>query len=171
MNLRDKRILELLIDENRPISEISDELGVDEVYVVKRAKELLSAKDVFSVLEQKQMLVYQLKSLYTKANHLLDTTIDSKTWPKAVESITKLIQTTYEIQVQQEESNERDLAEITQAQAAILIEVVQRAYNRARDLLAAEYPEFPTKELDAAFTEGLVQVHQQYTSNPQLDSK
>ena len=57
MNLRDKRILELLIDENRPISEISDELGVDEVYVVKRAKELLSAKDVFSVLELKQMLV------------------------------------------------------------------------------------------------------------------
>ena len=103
MDLRDKRILELLIEENRSITDVADELGLTEIEIVQRAKELLGAKDIFTVLEQKQMLIYQLKALYVKANALLETTIDARSWPKAIEAITKLIETTYKIQVEQEE--------------------------------------------------------------------
>lgn len=162
MNLRDKRILELLIEENRSITDVADELGLTEIEIVQRAKELLGAKDIFTVLEQKQMLIYQLKALYVKANALLETTIDARSWPKAIEAITKLIETTYKIQVEQEEQQSRDLGEVTKAQAAILIQVVQLAYNRARSALIAEYPKVDPRALDAAFTDGLVQVQRQY---------
>lgn len=160
--MRDKRILELLIEQNKSPEDIGDELGLDPIEVVQRAKELLDAKDIFTVLEQKQMLIYQLKGLYARASALLNTMVDEKSWPKGVEALTKLIETTYKIQVEQEEQNARDLDEITKSQAAVLVQVVQLAYNRARDLLVAEHPDVDPAKLDTAFADGLVHVQRQY---------
>lgn len=161
MNLRDRKILELLIEQNLTVGEVANELGLSEVEIVKRAKELLAVKDVFTVLEQKQMLIYQLKSLYAKANDLLDTTTSGKEWPKAVEAITKLIETTYKIQVEQEEQHAKDMTAITEAQGVMMVRIVQMAYNRARELLTKEYPEVDGAKLDNAFTSGLVQLQKQ----------
>lgn len=168
INLRDKLILEQLIEENASVEAVAEMTGLDEIDVVRRAKKLLNAKDVFTVLEQKQMLVYQLKGLYARARHLLDTFTDSKSWPKGVEAITKLIETTYKIQVEQDEQNAKEMDRLTQAQGVVLVQVVQAAYNRARELLVKEYPEVDASKLDDAFATGLVQIQQEMDSDTEL---
>ncbi len=160
--------MEQLIEENASVEEVAEMTGLTEIDVVKRAKKLLNAKDVFTVLEQKQMLIYQLKGLYARARHLLDTFTDAKSWPKGVEAITKLIETTYKIQVEQDEQNAKEMDRLTQAQGVILVQVVQAAYNRARELLIKEYPEVDAGVLDDAFAAGLVQVQRDLETEQEM---
>ena len=159
LTLRDQRMLDMQIEKNRSPVDVADELGLDVGYVVSRTKELLASEDVYDILEQRQMSLYRLKSLYAQAKELLDSGfIDRKTWPSAVTAITSLIETTYKIQQDQEAKLTEERLQLTEAQGRILVQAVQLAYERARLALEREYPNVDTDVLDVAFYDGLKEV-------------
>jgi len=159
VSLRDRQIIELLGRENSP-DNVGELLGMEPAEVVLRAKELLRGMDVFTEQEQRRLLVYQLKSLLSQAREMLDNTLDEKTWPKGVEAITKLIETTYKIQLEQETINEEEIRIATQEQAAILVHVVELSYLKAVELLKEKYPEVDIDELNQVFNQGLLESAQ-----------
>lgn len=154
--LRDDRILELFA-AGKSAKEVSEVLGLTPEYALQRVKELLENEDIFDTIEKRKLLVYQLKTLHTKASDMLDNMASDKSWAQGVAAITKLIETTYEIQVREEATNAEEIEAATRAQAAILIRVVERSYQRARELLANEYPEVDLVRIDAAFEQGLIE--------------
>lgn len=155
--LRDDRILELFAN-GKNAQEVSELLGITPEYAYKRVKELLADEDVFDTIENRKLLVYQLKSLHAKANDMLENLASDKSWAQGVASITKLIEVTYDIQVREEATSLEEIEAATRAQAAILIRVVEQSYQRARELLATEYPEVDLNRIDAAFEQGLIEA-------------
>ena len=156
VSLRDRKIIDLLGREHSPES-VAEQFGLTPLEVVTRAKELLSGMDVFTEQEQRQLLVYQLKSLLTEARLLLDKTVNDNAWPKGVEAITKLIDTTYKIQLEQSKKNDEEITTAVQAQAAILVRAVELSYLRAMSLLQEKYPDVDMEEINEAFNAGLLE--------------
>lgn len=152
-SLRDQKILEMY-GLGRTTGEVAETLGVSEEYAYSRIKQLLAEGDIFTVMEQRKLLIYQMKSLLSKASDFLDNASD-KSWAPGVAAITKLLETTYEIQVKEEAQSEEELQAATRAQAGVLIRAVEMAYNRARELLTNEYPNVDIALIDAAFQQGL----------------
>jgi hypothetical protein len=156
VSLRDRKIIELLGRENSP-AVVAEQFGMDPAEVVAIAKDLLSGMDIFTELEQRRLLVFQLKSLLSQARELLDNTITEAVWPKGVDAITNLIKTTYEIQLKEETRNTEEIEAATKAQAAILIRAVELSYLRAMRLLSERYPEVDLSEINDAFNQGLLE--------------
>ena len=156
VSLRDRKIIELLGRENSP-AVVAEQFGMDPAEVVAIAKDLLSGMDIFTELEQRRLLVFQLKSLLSQARELLDNTITEAVWPKGVDAITNLIKTTYEIQLKEETRNTEEIEAATKAQAAILIRAVELSYLRAMKLLSERYPEVDLSEINDAFNQGLLE--------------
>lgn len=66
VSLRDRKIIELLGRENLSCG-VAEQFGMDPAEVVAIAKDLLSGMDIFTELEQRRLLVFQLKSLLSQA--------------------------------------------------------------------------------------------------------
>lgn len=154
MTMRDDRILEMFANGASPQA-VSEELGITSEYALFRVKEILKEDDIFDTIEKRKLLIYQLKSLYARASNMLDTIASDKSWAQGVAAITKLIETTYNIQVKEQLQSAEDIEAATKAQAYILIRAVEMSYNKARTLLIEEYPEIDVEIIDAAFQEGL----------------
>lgn len=154
MTMRDDRILEMFANGASPQA-VSEELGITSEYALFRVKEILKEDDIFDTIEKRKLLIYQLKSLYARASNMLDTIASDKSWAQGVAAITKLIETTYNIQVKEQLQSAEDIEAATKAQAYILIRAVEMSYNKARTLLIEEYPEIDVDVIDAAFQEGL----------------
>lgn len=155
--LRDHKILELFA-EGRTALEVSETLGVTTEYAHQRVKQLLAEGDIFDTIEQRKLLIYQLKSLHAKANDFLDNVAGDKSWAQGIAAITKLIETTYDIQVREEAQSAEEIETATKAQAVVIIRAVELAYQRARDLLTEEYPQVDILKIDAAFEKGLEEL-------------
>ena len=155
-SLRDRKIVELLGRENSP-AVVAEQFGMEPAEVMVIAKDLLATMDVFTRSEQRQLMIYQLKSLLSQARQMLDSTYDDKAWPAGVTAITKLIETTYNIQLAEEEKNVAEIEAATRAQAAILVKAVELSYNRAMQLLQDKYPQVDIQEINEAFNQGLLE--------------
>ena len=53
---------------------------------------------------------------------------------------------------------EAEMEQITRAHAKAMMGMIEAGYQRARDLLAQEYPMVDLLEIDAAFNEGMKQA-------------
>lgn len=155
--MRDEKILELFA-VGKTAKAVGEELGVSPEYALTRAKEVLAQGDVFDTIEKRKLLIYQLKSLAARANDMLDTIAGDKSWAQGVAAITKLIETTYNIQIKEQEQNAEEIEAATRTQAAILIQAIEMGYNRARNLLLAENPKLSLERADEVFQEGLSEV-------------
>lgn len=156
LSLRDKKLLDLFGEGLSP-QEVEEAMGVPAAKALARCKEILKSRDVFDQIEARQLLVGRMDALYRQGHALLEAT-GVKDWPKGVEALTKLLK---EIRETKNTEELRSLAEIeamTKAQAAVLIRAVQMSYERARDLLAAEYPEVNVERIDEAFNSGLLEL-------------
>lgn len=154
MTMRDSRILELFANGGSPQS-VADVLGVTPEYAFTRVKELLAQDDIFDTIEKRKLLIYQLKSLYSRASDMLDSIASDKSWAQGVAAITKLIETTYNIQIKEEAQSTEEIEAATKAQAYVIIKAVEMAYDRARTLLLEENPRLEIEAIDAAFQQGL----------------
>lgn len=157
VTLRDNKILELFAGGHTADS-VADLLGVTPEYALHRVKELLASEDIFDTMEKRKLLIYQLKSLYSRASAMLDEIATDKSWAQGVAALTKLLETTYTIQIKEEMQSAEEIEAATKAQAYVLIKAVELSYNKARELLIEEYPEIEIDTIDEAFQEGLNQA-------------
>lgn len=156
LTIRDRKILELFASGLSP-QEVEEKMGVPAAHALVRCKEILASRDVFDEIEQKQLSVQRANALYAKAQAYMDQGW-VKDFPKHVEAMTKLLK---EIRETRNADKTRSMAEIeamTKAQASILIRAVQLSYDRARTLLADEYPGVDLARIDDAFQTGLQEL-------------
>ena len=159
LSLRDQDLLTRTLRGESPAN-ISEDTGVDTLTVVKRVKEILATRDVFSEIEQRRILVYGLQDLYDRALTFLDAFEfeDGGQMAKMIDSVTKVIDSIDRLQSAQSKISDDELERAAAAQAAKMMQFIQASYQRARELLAEEYPEVDIERIDGAFQEGLREV-------------
>lgn len=161
-NLLARQMLEKAV-EGESTYDIAERYGVEELEVVSTIKELLAQGDIFTELEERRMLVYKLKALLQRAENFLDLT-DIRTAPKLLDSANNLIKTISELQVRQQAISDEESRKVALQQAALIMEVVQASYQRARDLLSKEYPQVDVSKLDSVFQSGVKELAASYSS-------
>ena len=109
------------------------------------------------------MLVYKLKALLKRAESFLDYT-DIRTAPKLLDSANNLIKSIAEMQEKQQTISDEETRKLALQQAALIMEVVQASYQRARDLLAQEYPDVDVQRLDTVFQTGVKELASSYSA-------
>ena len=157
-----RQILERTVEGETP-SDIADRYGIRELEVVSTVKELLATGDVYTDLEERRMLVYKLKALLKRAESFLDYT-DIRTAPKLLDSANNLIRSIAEMQEKQQTISDEETRKLALQQAALIMEVVQASYQRARDLLAQEYPDVDVQRLDTVFQTGVKELASSYSA-------
>ena len=157
-----RQILERTVEGETP-SDIADRYGIPELEVVSTVKELLATGDVYTDLEERRMLVYKLKALLKRAESFLDYT-DIRTAPKLLDSANNLIKSIAEMQEKQQTISDEETRKLALQQAALIMEVVQASYQRARDLLAQEYPDVDVQRLDTVFQTGVKELASSYSA-------
>lgn len=157
-----RQILERTVEGETP-SDIADRYGIQELEVVSTVKELLATGDVYTDLEERRMLVYKLKALLKRAESFLDYT-DIRTAPKLLDSANNLIKSIAEMQEKQQVISDEETRKLALQQAALIMEVVQASYQRARDLLAREYPQVDVAKLDQVFQGGVKELAASYSA-------
>ena len=159
LSLRDQDLLNRTLRGESPAT-ISEDTGVDTLTVIKRVKDILATRDVFSEIEQRRILVYGLQDLYDRALTFLDSFEfeDGGQMAKMIDSVTKVIDSIDRLQSAQSKISDDELERAAAAQAAKMMQFIQASYQRARELLAEEYPEVDIERIDGAFQEGLREV-------------
>ena len=159
LSLRDQNLLDRTLKGESPAL-IAEETGVPATDVVRRIKEMLSTRDVFSEIEQRRILVYGLQDLYSRAINFLDSfdPENGSDMAKMIDSTTKLITSIDQLQSAQGKISDDEINRAAAAQAQQIMRFVNASYQRARELLAEEYPEVDIERIDGAFQEGLREV-------------
>ena len=147
LSLIDNALLKAAADGLSP-QEMGTELGISAAKAVVRVKEILASRDVWSEIEQRQLLMVDLYKLKTiLSNGLGDTKVASE-YIKTINTIDKIMD-------KQGKITADELSTITRVQAQALLGLVQAAFGRAEELLLDRYPQVPLDEIREAFALGL----------------
>lgn len=123
-----------------------------------RVKDMLASRDIWDEAEKQQLLLHSAYAMKEKFEQWLDDFDLLDDVPKAVDAYVKLIKAMDGILEKRTKLTEAEMQQITQAHARALMNMVQAGYQRARDLLAQEYPMIDLLEIDSAFNEGMRQA-------------
>lgn len=160
--LLQKAILEKTVN-GMPSNEIAQLYGIQEIDVVTQVKEVLAKGDLYTDIEERRMLIYKLKALLQRAELFLDYT-DIRTAPKLLDSANNLIRSIADMQERQQTISDDEAHKLALQQAALIMEVVQASYQRARDLLSREYPDVDIQKIDYVFQKGVKELAASYSS-------
>lgn len=150
LSLRDTTLLSLAA-RNKSAEEMGREVGISPARALVRVKELLAARDIWTDIEQKQLL---LQDLYELKDQLKE---QSKSFlePKGAAVLLRTITAIGDILDKQGRISEAELTTITQTQARALVELMHAGYGRAEELLAEKYPFVNLIEIKEAFQLGM----------------
>lgn len=138
--------------------EVGDYLGLPAAQVVLRVKSLLQDRDVYTEIEQRQLFLMDLVSIKNKLMDQMKSYADKDNATTALKTI-KLMD---EILDKQGKISDEQLMKVTTAHANAMVRLISAAFERARDLLAAEYPEVDIKQIEATFNEALKEEADKY---------
>lgn len=138
--------------------EVGDYLGLPAAQVVLRVKTLLQDRDVYTEIEQRQLMLMDLMGLKNKLMDQMKNYADKDNATTALKTF-KLMD---EILDKQGKISDEQLMKVTTAHAGAMVRLIAAAFERAKDLLAAEYPEVDVKQIEAAFNDALKEEAENY---------
>lgn len=144
--------------KGKSMQEIGDYLGLPAEQVTLRIKEILTTRDVFTEIEQRQLYMMDLVEIKSKLMDQMKSYADKDNATTALKTI-KLMD---EILDKQGKISDDQLMKVTTAHAGAMVRLIAAAFERAKDLLAAEYPEVDIKQIEAAFNEALREEADKY---------
>jgi len=147
LSLIDNALLKAAADGLSP-QEMGSELGISAAKAVVRVKEILASRDVWSEIEQRQLLMVDLYKLKTVLSAGIGDTKVAAEYIKTINAIDKIMD-------KQGKITADELSTITRVQAQALLGLVQAAFGRAEELLLDRYPQVPILEIQEAFQLGL----------------
>lgn len=150
LTIIERKILDAAASGMSP-AEISEAYYMPAEQVVTKVRELLAQRDVWDEIEQRKLLVHSLLRVKGEIERFSIDVSD----PKHIEAYTKLVLAIDRISEKQTKITDAELDRVSAAQAVVLVQMVEMAYNRAKQLLAAEYPFITLDVIDEAFNEGL----------------
>ena len=153
LTLRDKKLLKAAAN-GWSGREIEEAYGIPAAQALVHIRELLKARNIFSDIERKQLLlfsVYQLKEQIE--NEALD--LDN---PRSVEAYTKVIKSLNDMLEKQTAISEEEMAQAARAQARALLSLIEQAYGRVREWMIAEFGDDLAQIADEKFHEALREI-------------
>lgn len=132
-------------------NEMEEEFFIPAAQAIGRVRELLAQKNIWDEIEQRKLMAH---SLMQRKAEIEKATIDVEN-PKHIEAYTKLILAIDRITDKPMKISEEELQRVGQAQAKAMLQMIEMAYGRAKQLLAEDYPYLDLSEIDEKFHEGL----------------
>lgn len=133
--------------------EIEEELGIPAAKAVLRIKELLKQNDFWTDIERRQLLMHELYRIKNKIQKQTENYIDDKMG----EVLLKTIKTIDEILDKTGKITDEQLMKVSQAQAGTMLQLIKAAFDRAKEVLSAEYPDIDVKVIEVAFNDALAE--------------
>lgn len=152
LSLLDRRLLDLASNGYTP-DEISQEVFIPPEQAVGRIKELLASHDIYDEVETRRLAVHSLQKLKGQVEAAMDPAN-----PKAVEALTKTVLAIDRLQSKTAAISDSELERLAQLQAIQIVQLIELAYGRARQLLADEYPEVDLGRIDDVFHSSVQEV-------------
>jgi len=153
LTLREKQLLKAAANGWSGL-EIEREYGIPAAAALVQIRELLKARNIFSDIERKQLLLFSMFSLKEQIeNEALD--LDN---PRSVEAYTKVIRSLNEMLEKQTAVTEEEMAQAARAQARALLGLIEAAYGRVREWLIAEFGDDLAQIADEKFHEALREI-------------
>jgi hypothetical protein len=147
--------------------EIERKTGIPAIEAVGHVKKLMSRRDVWTEVEQRQLLLYQLNelkdSLTQNALQLQD--------PDSARLLLKTLELIGKRLDNQKTVLDQEVLRLSQYQQSVLLRAMDAALNFAKKELHERYPEVDRDELDALVGEGLALAKDSLDKDTEKDSK
>lgn len=151
LTLRDEKLLSLAAN-GLSGEEIAAEVGMSPEAAILRVREIISSRDVWDDVEREKLLLQDIYNLKSRLEKRFDDIVGDA---KMLDGYRKTLETLGLALERRSRISDEDLAKVTEAQARVLIQLVNAGYQAARAALVEEYPDVDVKVIDAKFSEGL----------------
>lgn len=151
LTLSDRKMLEMA-SNGKTGEEIGAALGISGERAVLRIRDILKSRDVWDDVEREKLLLNSIYELKEKLEQKFDRLMED---PKNIEQYRKTLELLGQTLERRTQLNDSDLEKITAAQGLRLLQLIEAGYNRAKRLLAAEYPDVDLSIIDQAFIAGM----------------
>ncbi len=131
--------------------EIEKATGIPAAQALEKVKELLASRDVWTEMEQRQLLLAELHEL---KDSLRTQAIDGQD-PEAARVLLRTLETIGKRLDAQQTVLDENLIKLTQFQQKILLRAMDAALDFAKRELAERYPQVSIEELDELVANGL----------------
>lgn len=131
--------------------EIEKATGIPAAQALEKVKQILSSRDVWTEMEQRQLLLAELHEL---KDSLRAQAIDGQD-PEAARVLLRTLETIGKRLDSQQTVLDENLLKLTHFQQRILLRAMDAALNFAKKELAERYPQMPVHELEDMIADGL----------------
>jgi len=159
LSLRDKAILDGAA-RGKTAEEISQELQVPAARVVQELDRLTKTVDWLDEAQRWKLLTHNLWQLMGKLKDLAESGADALITKGYLDTI----RLAFEQVEKQRELAQLDLDKVNEAQAKVLMDIVERAFYATLGQLSERYPNVENSEIEAAFKDNLVMVAADFDS-------
>ena len=151
LSARDRRLLDGAAS-GLSANELAESVGLPAERCKLRIDELLSERDVYTEIQQRQLYMHELNTLKDQMKSQIDEYgLDTK----SATVLLQVLRTIGEVVTQSEEVAAQQLKVITETQAWAMIQLFSAATERAKSILRADYPNVDVLVIEQAITEGL----------------
>lgn len=146
-SLRDQKLLEAAAN-GWSGEEMEAAYGMNAASAIIRVREILRSRNVFTDIERKQLLLQSALRLKEKIEKGALDLYD----PKSIDAYNKVLKTVNDMLDKQGRITDAEINAAAKAQAGLMIQLISKAYDRARDWLKEEYGAIvDVAELDERF--------------------
>lgn len=137
--------------EGLSAQEMAKRTGLPAAQCLVQVKKILADRNPWTVAEERQLLLVDMKRLKTTLMSYVDDGVDDK----IANAITKNVIAINDLLTKQGAISEKELEVVTRAQAFTLMKLIQAGFDHAKKLLAEQYPDYPLAAIEPAFNDGL----------------
>lgn len=162
LNLLDESLIRLAAS-GKSGEELERSTGIPAAQAVQHVKNLMNRRDVWTEVEQRQLLLYQLNELkdsLTEAAFQLKDPESARLLLKTLELIGKRLDS-------QKTQLDEQVLKLSQYQQGVLLRAMDAALSFAKKQLQEQYPDMDSRDLDALVAEGLMQAKSQLQEETQ----
>jgi len=153
LNLLDESLIRLAAS-GKSGQELERSTGIPAAQAVQHVKDLMARRDVWTEVEQRQLLLYQLNELkdsLTEAAFQLKDPESARLLLKTLELIGKRLDS-------QKTQLDDQVLKLSQYQQGVLLRAMDAALTFAKKSLQEQYPDVDSTTLDALVAEGLMKA-------------
>jgi len=153
LNLLDESLIRLAAS-GKSGQELERSTGIPAAQAVQHVKDLMARRDVWTEVEQRQLLLYQLNELkdsLTEAAFQLKDPESARLLLKTLELIGKRLDS-------QKTQLDDQVLKLSQYQQGVLLRAMDAALSFAKKSLQEQYPDVDSTTLDALVAEGLMRA-------------
>lgn len=151
MPLKDRALLDYASNGYSP-EEIAKATGGSAEEVYARIAELLKSRDVWSEVQQRQLLLHSASKLKEKMEQWME---DEEYDRDKVNSYVKILKQVSDTLDRQSKITDQDIERVTDSYRQVMMTLIEGTYYQVRELLMIQYPDVEIGDVDHTFREAL----------------